>query len=131
MKSASEQKKRALIGHKIRLKRADKGYNQDVMALELGISQKAYSKIESGETNLSVERVLQIVKVLEINITDLLCSSDDISIEKISKNQSVNFAQRDVTNHNNGLSDSEREQYEKRIIHLEEEVIFLRKLLDK
>ena len=101
------------------------------MALELGISQKAYSKIESGETCLSVERAVQIMKVLGIEITDLLCSTEEMKIDKISKNQSVNFAQGDVTNHNNGLGDRERELYEKRITHLEGEVSFLRKLLDK
>lgn len=130
MKSISNEKGRALIGRRIRLQREVKGYNQDVMALELGISQKAYSKIESEETNLSVERVMEIIKILGIDLTDLLCS-DVVAIDKISKNQSVNFAQRDLTNHNNGLSDKEREQYEKRIIHLEEEIVFLRKLLDR
>ncbi|TAE35274.1 MAG: hypothetical protein EAZ70_12900 [Runella slithyformis] len=60
-----------------------------------------------------------------------MCSSENIAIDKISKNQSVNFAQGDVTNHNNGLEERERDLYEKRIKHLEDEVGFLRKLIEK
>lgn len=131
MKSSQELKNRVRIGRKIRLHREEKGHNQDSVVFELGISQKAYSKIESGETNLSVERAVQIVKFLEIEIADLLCNSDDISIKKISKNQSVNFAQGDVTNHNNGLEERERDLYEKRIKTLEDEVAFLRKIIEK
>lgn len=131
MESPRKSKNRVIIGRMIRLEREEKGYSQDNMAHELGISQKAYSKIESGETNLSVERIMQITKALDIEITDLLCKGDDITVKKISKSQSVNFEQSDVTNHNNGLEERERTLYEKRITHLEQEVAFLRKLLDK
>ena len=44
------------------------------MAFKLGISQKAYSKIEAGVTKLTVERLVEISLILELNVEDLLSS---------------------------------------------------------
>ncbi len=38
-----------MLAHKIRLKRKEKGYSQDYMADQLGITSSTYSKIERGE----------------------------------------------------------------------------------
>lgn len=47
--------------------RQSKGYTQDYMALELKISQKTYSFIESGKTRLKVSDFIRIIEILEIN----------------------------------------------------------------
>ena len=52
---------------KIRKLRLKKDYSQEYMASRLGISQKAYSKIERGETALNHERLYQIAKILEVS----------------------------------------------------------------
>lgn len=49
-----------------------KGYSQEYVANELGISQNAYSKLESGKTEISVKRVYEIALVLGISIYELL-----------------------------------------------------------
>jgi transcriptional regulator with XRE-family HTH domain len=61
-----------MILDSIRLARLTKGYSQSYLAHKLNISQKAYSSIERGNTNLSLERFLQITDVLEIDKTFLL-----------------------------------------------------------
>ncbi|WP_310586573.1 helix-turn-helix domain-containing protein [Runella zeae] len=46
--------------------------SQEYMAYCLGVCQKAYSKIESGKTQLSVGRLIQIARLLEVNPSQLL-----------------------------------------------------------
>lgn len=53
---------------KIRLQRLAKGYSQEYMANELNISQNAYSKLERGETELSVNRAYEIASILGVSI---------------------------------------------------------------
>ncbi|MNV83727.1 helix-turn-helix protein [compost metagenome] len=49
-----------------------KGYSQEYMAFRLNISQNAYSKLERGETELTVRRFYEIAEILEISIDSLL-----------------------------------------------------------
>lgn len=60
------------FAEKVRLKRLTKGYSQEYMANELEISQNAYSKLERGETELTVRRAYEIAFILEISIYELL-----------------------------------------------------------
>jgi transcriptional regulator with XRE-family HTH domain len=46
------------------------------MAFELGITKSAYSKIERGETNPSVNRLFDIAKILEVDITEFFHNTD-------------------------------------------------------
>jgi len=55
------------IGEKIRLKRLEKQLSQENMAFELDISQAAYSKIELGQTKLSIPRIFEIAEILEVS----------------------------------------------------------------
>ncbi len=55
------------IGEKIRLKRLEKQLSQENMAFELEISQAAYSKIELGQTVLTVPRIFEIAEILEVS----------------------------------------------------------------
>lgn len=56
---------------KIKSKRILEGISQEFIALELGISQNSYHKIESGKTNLKVVTLLKIADILNINYNDL------------------------------------------------------------
>ncbi len=60
------------ITGKIRLRREHLNYTQAYVAGKLGISQNAYSKIESGQTNFSVKRLYEIVQVLEASVVDFI-----------------------------------------------------------
>lgn len=46
--------------------------SQEYMAAKLGIGQNAYSKIELGKTNLTVEKLFYIADVLGVEATELL-----------------------------------------------------------
>ncbi|MES2111844.1 MAG: helix-turn-helix transcriptional regulator [Bacteroidota bacterium] len=60
------------IMQNIRGIRIAKQYSQDYVAAKLNISQNAYSKMELGYTEVSVERLLKLVGILEVDIVELL-----------------------------------------------------------
>ena len=60
------------ITNKIRLRRETMNYTQAYVAGKLGISQNAYSKIESGQTNFTVKRLYEIANILEANVYDFI-----------------------------------------------------------
>ncbi len=58
--------------HKIKLHRHLKGYSQSYIAYKLGISQYAYWKVESGETDITLSRLRKIAEILEVDIREIL-----------------------------------------------------------
>jgi transcriptional regulator with XRE-family HTH domain len=54
------------IGHRIRKWRERMDYTQENMGNMLGLSAGAYAKIERGETELTLSRLIQISEALEI-----------------------------------------------------------------
>lgn len=61
-----------MLHQKIKRKRKERGFSQDYIASKLDITSSAYGKIERGITRLDIERLKQIVEVLEIDVIDLL-----------------------------------------------------------
>lgn len=59
-------------GSRIKKYRDQKGFSQDFMAEQLGISQNAFHKIETGQTKLKANTLQQIADILEIDILKLL-----------------------------------------------------------
>ena len=47
-------------------------YSQDFMAYKLGISQNAFSKLESGKTPLTMERFFKIAELLQVSPFELM-----------------------------------------------------------
>jgi len=60
------------IANKIRNTRIFRNYTQYYLAAKLKISQNAYSKIELGRTKVSVEKLLTIADVLDVDACELL-----------------------------------------------------------
>jgi transcriptional regulator with XRE-family HTH domain len=86
-----------------------KGITREFMAAELEISSSGYSKIERGETDVSLNRLLQIASLLNINVIQLLdfdafqaltknISSDskDPSLQKMQVNTSQDLDNRHI-----------------------------------
>jgi transcriptional regulator with XRE-family HTH domain len=59
-----------LIGIERKLEKIRKlqGFSQEYVASKLNISQKSYSKIECGETKVTLKKLIEICKVLEIDV---------------------------------------------------------------
>lgn len=58
--------------YNIRSTREHLGYSQEYMALKLGIGQNGYSKIELGYTRITVERLFEIARILNVDVFTLL-----------------------------------------------------------
>ncbi|AYL99140.1 helix-turn-helix domain-containing protein [Mucilaginibacter celer] len=56
----------------IRFIREKKNYSQAYIAAKLSISQNAYSKMELGNSTLTVERLLMIAELLEMTVPELI-----------------------------------------------------------
>lgn len=52
--------------------RSKKGFSYENMAHDLDLSTSAYRKIETGETKLTVERLVDISKILETPLNNFL-----------------------------------------------------------
>jgi len=60
---------------KIRKLREVHGYPQEYVAFQMGISQAAYSKKETGRTELSLMVLQQVSQLYNIPLTDLISLS--------------------------------------------------------
>lgn len=58
-----------IIGNRIRKLRESKDLTQENMAAELDITAGAYAKIERGETDPSITRLIQIADILKVDVT--------------------------------------------------------------
>jgi transcriptional regulator with XRE-family HTH domain len=65
------------VNHKIKAVRTAKGYSQYLMADRLGISQRAYSKIELGQTKLKWDYLNLIANIFEVSIWELIDTERD------------------------------------------------------
>lgn len=78
------------IHNKIKFFRLSKNLTQAYLADELQIDVANYSRLERGETSITINRLQKIAELLEVNINELLANEydeamDDISLEKYLK----------------------------------------------
>jgi len=104
---------------KIKQIRELKNISQEFIATQLGISTRAYSKIETGETQLSIKRLNEISSILEVPPLEILGFDEKQIFNHCKQEGNIGI------NHNY-YSDKLVEQYEKRIAQLESEILFLR-----
>ncbi|MEZ4786849.1 MAG: helix-turn-helix transcriptional regulator [Flavobacterium haoranii] len=112
--------------------REQKGISQDYMAMELGISQSTYTKLERGEVNLYVDRLLKIAKVLNIGLARIFDENANNSFNVNTYDTSSNFNQVIENQYNDSkeLIKKLQNTLESENQHLKEEVVFLRKLVE-
>jgi transcriptional regulator with XRE-family HTH domain len=55
------------IHHKLRAVRREKNFSQEYMALHTDISQKAYSKYETGETKMSEDYLIKFANAMGVS----------------------------------------------------------------
>ena len=65
------------IQAKLKLLRYDRGYNQEDVARLIGVSIPAYSKMETGVTDLNYSRIEQLAALYELTPVQLLDPGHD------------------------------------------------------
>lgn len=71
------QRRRKLIGHRIRTLRLERGLSQESLALESGIARNQLIQMEHGRRGILAERLYDIAEVLGVGVGELL-SEDDL-----------------------------------------------------
>lgn len=102
-----------VLGGEIRKYRDQYCLTQEYMANELGIGQSAYQKIEAGAVKVSIERLVQIAKILDKPVEIFIGNSEKIT-QMISSEQTVSVNEREWN-----LTQKIILQQEKRIEELE------------
>ena len=110
---------------KIKQLRELKNFTQEYMAQQLGLTTRAYSKIETGETQLTINRLNEISKILNVDPIEALGFDHQNIFNNCKQEGDHNTMGTSTYN----FPDKLIEQYEKRIQQLESEVIFLRALV--
>lgn len=61
-----------LIATIIRERRLELNYSQDYVASKLSMSQNAYSKLEQGQTGVTLGKFMVICETLDLNTADFM-----------------------------------------------------------
>src|SRR5687767_3968832 len=64
------------LGDRIKERRTDLGWTQDVLAQKAGISKGFLSDLENNNRNISAERLLDVAKVLGLSLDYLMTGVD-------------------------------------------------------
>ncbi|TAD96040.1 MAG: XRE family transcriptional regulator [Bacteroidetes bacterium] len=104
---------------KIRKMRDLQGIKQDEMATFLGFTQQAYSKIETGESELTLQRLEQIIIKLNTTLPQLLDFNPQSIFQNIGNNKNKEVALHVYQSPN--FTPSEKNLYERMIENLEKE----------
>jgi transcriptional regulator with XRE-family HTH domain len=79
------------ISERIKSIRVSKQYSQDYMANEIGISQRAYSKIENNDIKLDIEKLQKIAEIFEMEAGEIL-SNENNQTNNFTNNKSITNA---------------------------------------
>lgn len=115
------------IGHKIKRIREMKGFSQTEVAEKLHISQRTYSDLENDKTKIDLERLDALAAVFEIDPIDILTFDENKVFNNVFNDSSNGFFADKIINDD---FENERQSYKQQIRHLEEEITFLRKLIE-
>ena len=110
----------------IRSIRKNKGISHEAMAVNLGISQTAYTKIERRETKLTIDRLQKIAEILEVQLGDLLEVEPQSFHQEIHNNTGTAITHQKVET----LYQENREVYEKLLAAKDEQIALLKKMLE-
>lgn len=113
------------IGPNIRKLRDIRAYKQEYLAEQLGMSLSGYGKIERGETDVSIGRLEQVAKALDIKIETILGFNENIVLQQIT-----NHAQLTNGMYIASSSNQEDERYKHEIILLKEQIAQLKQIVE-
>ena len=111
------------LGKNIKQYRELKNITQEHMATCLDISQPTYAKIESGQITPKIERLQQISRILEVDLSTLLNTSNNLTFNFHKEAYYSGY----INNQHVEL----KETYEKLIASKDEQIALLKSLLEK
>ena len=111
------------LGRNIRNLREMKNYTQDAIAFELDISQKQFSRMETGEISPTIRMICKICRILEIKPSFLL----EFDSDKIFNNNSINQSGGELTAYNDTSIEEVKILFERLLAEKDEIIDLLKK----
>ena len=101
-----------------------KNLSQEYIANQLGLSVRAYSKIETGETQLTINRLNEICRIMGVDPIEVLGFDDKniFNINNSTGNNGYNYI---------NFPDKLVQQYEQTIQSLKEQIALMKLLMEK
>lgn len=109
------------IAENLRKIRDIKGLSQENIADELGISLRQYSRWETGETSLNIEKIERVSKILEVKPLDLMTFDEKNVFYQSHFKKTTNAG--NIINH---FPKELKELYESQLKLLKEQNVFLK-----
>lgn len=81
-----------VFGENLRLVRQSRGFSQENVAEQLGMSASGYAKIERGESDIPLSRLEELAKVFEMTVPQLVSITDKSNIFNIKYNRTSPIA---------------------------------------
>jgi len=108
------------IGERIRKLREDKNISQEKMALELNLTQSNYGRLEKDDKRLNAPKLEKIAELLQITISFLFNEQTSKVIHQMHNEKAEAY-------NVDTIIQADKEH----ILTLKDEIVFLRRLLDK
>lgn len=112
--------------HNIRIIRESKGFSQEYVAKKLNITQQAYSSMEKNPDMMTLKRLNDLCKILNVNLVTLL-GKDNVYVLQNSHQKDINTASQMTVNAN---ANQEIEIYQAYVSSLKDEINQYRKVID-
>jgi transcriptional regulator with XRE-family HTH domain len=120
------------IMEKIKTLRKEKGYSNENMANDLNISTSAYNKMERMEVSISLERFIRIREILDVPYSEFFENTIKNVYKQDLKDNSIGHYEVQTLNQENRETTKKLiEMLENEILHLKDEVVFLREIVKK
>jgi len=125
-----EENKTDKLIKKIAGTRAKKGFSYENIAFELSITPAAYRKIEIGATKLTVERLFQLSKILNVSLSELLEIGND-SLQQTNNENATGYQQKieNFYQDNKEMSQTLVDSLKDEVTYLKSEIEFLHNLV--
>ncbi len=118
-------KKYISVSDNIRMLREAVGYSQEYVAIQLGISQQAYSNIEKKPGNCSLDKLKRIASILQIPFVTLVNEDGGLVFQSFYQSGG-----KVATNMNVQPSENETSAYERLVNELKQQNDYLKKIID-
>jgi transcriptional regulator with XRE-family HTH domain len=105
MSEILKKKTNKSVGKNIRTLRHQHGWSQEDIANRLGISIPAFSKIETGVTDINLSRLEQIAGIYEVNVINLLSLEAEEAEPQVSN---LSIAQKKITDREAEIANLQR-----------------------
>jgi transcriptional regulator with XRE-family HTH domain len=121
------------LHERIKFLRHKKGWSQEKVAHQLGISVNGYGNIERGETDISLSRLKKIAEVFDVDLAELFCSKEvgvlNLACTQTQSNWHVGTNSPEHLKHEIEKQQGLNEQKDGEINHLKNEIAYLKQII--